>query len=72
MKPRELLERLVRGQLTNIRFADAQRLVKALGFELDRVRESHHIYRNPSIQQRINLQPKAVRPNPTNCASYST
>lgn len=64
MKPRELLERLVRGQLTNVRFADAQRLVEALGFELDRVRGSHRIYRHPTIQQRINLQPQGGQAKP--------
>jgi predicted RNA binding protein YcfA (HicA-like mRNA interferase family) len=30
--------------VANVRFADAQRLAEALGFELDRVRGSHHIY----------------------------
>jgi predicted RNA binding protein YcfA (HicA-like mRNA interferase family) len=55
--PRDLLQRLARGELRNVRFADAQRLVEALGFELDRVRGSHHIYRHPALQQRINLQP---------------
>lgn len=58
MGPHELLERLVRGQLANVRFADARRLVEALGFRLDRVRGSHHIYRHPVIRQRINLQPR--------------
>lgn len=56
MNPRTLLDRLAHGQLTNVRFADAQRLAEALGFELDRVRGSHHIYRHPTIGQRINLQ----------------
>ena len=56
MNPRALLDRLAHGQLTNVRFADAQRLAEALGFELDRVRGSHHIYRHPGIGQQINLQ----------------
>ncbi len=56
MNPRNLLDRLARGQATNVRFTDAQRLAEALGFELDRVRGSHHIYRHPAIGQRINLQ----------------
>ena len=38
MNPHALLERLVHGQLNNVRFTDAQRLLEALGFELDRVR----------------------------------
>ncbi len=64
MHPRALLERLARGQLTNVRFADAQRLVEALGFRLDRVKGSHHIYRHPDIGQRINLQAKGGQAKP--------
>jgi predicted RNA binding protein YcfA (HicA-like mRNA interferase family) len=56
MDPHSLLDRLAQGQLANVRFADAQRLVEALGFRLDHVRGSHHIYRYPRIRQRINLQ----------------
>lgn len=64
MNPRNLLDRLAHGQLTNVRFADAQRLAEALGFELDRVRGSHHIYRHPAISQRINLQARAGQAKP--------
>jgi len=56
MKPSALLARLVQGELANVRFADARRLTEALGFELDRVRGSHHIFRHPGIGQRLNLQ----------------
>lgn len=56
MKPAELLGRLARGHLENVRFGDLERLIEALGFGLDRVRESHHIYRHPSIRERLNLQ----------------
>lgn len=64
MNPRSLLERLAHGQLTNVRFADAQRLAEALGFELDRVRGSHHIYRHPAVGQRINLQARGGQAKP--------
>ena len=64
MNPRSLLDRLAHGQLTNVRFADAQRLAEALGFELDRVRGSHHIYRHPVIGQRINLQARGGQAKP--------
>ncbi|MGH8917575.1 MAG: type II toxin-antitoxin system HicA family toxin [Actinomycetes bacterium] len=64
MNPRSLLDRLAHGQLTNVRFADAQRLAEALGFELDRVRGSHHIYRHPGIGQRINLQARGGQAKP--------
>jgi predicted RNA binding protein YcfA (HicA-like mRNA interferase family) len=64
MDSRALLERLARGQLTNVRFADAQRLVEALGFTLDRVQGSHHIYRHPDVGQRINLQARGGQAKP--------
>ncbi|MDQ6617933.1 MAG: type II toxin-antitoxin system HicA family toxin [Actinomycetota bacterium] len=64
MNPRTLLDRLAHGQLTNVRFADAQRLAEALGFELDRVRGSHHIYRHRAIGSRINLQARGGQAKP--------
>lgn len=64
MGPHVLLDRLAHGQLTNVRFTDTQRLVEALGFELDRTRGSHHIYRHPTIRQRINLQPHRGQAKP--------
>lgn len=64
MNPRALLDRLAHGQLTNVSFTDAQRLAQALGFELDRIRGSHHIYRHPAIGQRINLQPRGGQAKP--------
>ena len=64
MHPRQLLDRLAHGQLANVRFKDAQRLVEVLGFELDRVQGSHHIYRHPVIAQRINLQARGGEAKP--------
>lgn len=29
-----------------------------MGFSLDRVQGSHHIYRHPDVAERINLQPR--------------
>lgn len=57
MRPAELLARIRDGNPTNVRFTDAQRLVEALGFDLDRTRGSHHIYRHPTLREKINLQP---------------
>ena len=57
MKPRALLARLARGELANVSFPDAERLAEALGFTLDRVAGSHHIYRHPDVTDRLNLQP---------------
>jgi hypothetical protein len=56
MDPDRLLRRCRRGDVSNVRFADMQRLVVALGFELVRVSASHHIYRHALLREKINLQ----------------
>lgn len=57
MKPKALLVRLARGEPANVSFTDAEHLARALGFTLDRVRGSHHIYRHAQVGARLNLQP---------------
>lgn len=57
MNPQKLLERIGRGQINNVRFSDLTSLVEALGFELDRTRGSHRIYRHPRTTKKLNLQP---------------
>jgi len=57
MKARRVLEKILAGS-RNIRFEDLCRLAKALGFELDRTRGSHHIFVNRRVAGlRLNLQP---------------
>jgi len=48
MDKRKLLIRLARGQLTNVAFGDARRLLEGLGFELRRVSGSHHVFAHPT------------------------
>jgi predicted RNA binding protein YcfA (HicA-like mRNA interferase family) len=64
MSPRELLRRLRQGRVANVRFVDLQRLIEALGFTLDRVRGSHHIYRHGALVERINLQSRGGEAKP--------
>lgn len=64
MKPGALLTKLAQGQFANVRFGDARRLAEALGFELDRVRGSHHIFRYPGTGQRLNLQASGGQAKP--------
>lgn len=40
----------------NIRFNDFTKLVEAFGFELARVRGSHHIFEHPNLPEILNLQ----------------
>ena len=46
---------LLGGSEANIRFNDLRRLLIRLGFN-ERVRGSHHIFRKPGVDERINLQ----------------
>jgi len=56
MNRRKLLGRLARGAVTNVAFADLQKLAESLGFELRRVSGSHHIYVHPDADELLNLQ----------------
>ncbi len=56
MNRRKLLARLARGAVTNVAFADLEKLAEGLGFELRRVSGSHHIYGHPGVEELLNLQ----------------
>ena len=56
MDKRKLLIRLARGELANVTFGDACRLLEGLGFELRRVSGSHHVFAHPDITELLNLQ----------------
>jgi predicted RNA binding protein YcfA (HicA-like mRNA interferase family) len=56
MDERTLLTRLAGGAVTNVAFGDLCNLAGGLGFELRRVRGSHHVFMHPDIPQLINLQ----------------
>ena len=56
MNRRGLLERLVRGAVHNVSFADMRNLVEAYGFRLVRRSSSHHIYGHGDIEELVNLQ----------------
>lgn len=56
MKPKKLLARLARGAVANVTFADMQSLVEGMGFELQRVNGSHHIFIHPHVPSPVNPQ----------------
>ena len=64
MRPEKLLERLAAGELKNVAFPDLCRLAEALGFRLDRVRGSHHIYEHPGLPVVLNLQDRKGEAKP--------
>jgi predicted RNA binding protein YcfA (HicA-like mRNA interferase family) len=55
MNKKKLLERILAGS-RSVRFADFVNLVEAYGFELSRIRGSHHIFEHPGISEILNLQ----------------
>lgn len=55
MKPEKLLRKILAGS-DNVRFDDFVQLVAAFGFELNRVRGSHHIFVHPDIDELLNVQ----------------
>lgn len=55
MKNKELLKKIIISS-GNVRFDDFVRLVYAFGFELDRIKGSHHIFKKRGITELINLQ----------------
>lgn len=55
MNRRKLLNKILSGS-KNIRFDDLVLLAEGFGFELSRVRGSHHIFQHPDIPELLNLQ----------------
>jgi predicted RNA binding protein YcfA (HicA-like mRNA interferase family) len=47
---------VVKGR-SSLSFRDLQRLLITLGFRLDRISGSHHIYLHPDVSRPINIQP---------------
>lgn len=56
VQPARLLERILRGEVANVGFADTQRLIERLGFEQLRVTGSHSVYARSGIPEQLNLQ----------------
>ena len=56
MNRKRLLRKLAQGALQNVSFKDAVQLLEGFGFQLTRVKGSHHIFVHPSIPELVNLQ----------------
>jgi predicted RNA binding protein YcfA (HicA-like mRNA interferase family) len=63
MNNQKLLQKILAGS-KNIRFNDFIRLVEAFGFQLSRVRGSHHIFEHPDVLEIVNLQNSKGRVKP--------
>jgi predicted RNA binding protein YcfA (HicA-like mRNA interferase family) len=51
-----MLRRLSQGALSNVRFEDLVDVAAGFGFELSRVKGSHHIFTHPAIPGLLTLQ----------------
>ncbi|MFP4320935.1 MAG: type II toxin-antitoxin system HicA family toxin [Anaerolineales bacterium] len=57
VKKKKLYQKLVNNQ-KNVRFPDFLRVIEAFGFEQDRVKGSHRVYKHPTLQDEfLVLQP---------------
>lgn len=56
MNSHKLLKRISSGEVRNVSFSDLVKLVEGLGFELSRIRGSHHVFVHPDISELVNLQ----------------
>jgi HicA toxin of bacterial toxin-antitoxin, len=55
MQAEKLLEKALNSP-QNLRFAEALKLAEAFGFQVARVRGSHHILRRPGVPELLNFQ----------------
>jgi predicted RNA binding protein YcfA (HicA-like mRNA interferase family) len=60
MNPRKVWARIETGN-RDLRFDDLLRLAYAFGFQLARIRGSHHILVHPELPVMLNLQPAGRR-----------
>lgn len=57
VKKRKLYQRMVNNQ-KNVKFSDLLTIIEAFGFELDRIKGSHRIYKHPDVYPEfLMLQP---------------
>jgi len=60
----KLLFQILRGTSdANIRFGDLRNVLLHFGFE-ERVRGSHHIFRKPGVEEKLNLQKDGNKAKP--------
>ena len=55
------IEKLYAQLITNrsaMRFRDFERILKAFGFELDRIKGSHHVFKHPQVNRPLSIQPR--------------
>jgi predicted RNA binding protein YcfA (HicA-like mRNA interferase family) len=49
---------------SSMRFSDFRRILETFGFTLDRVKGSHHIFKHPSVDRALSIQPRGDKAKP--------
>ncbi|MFI4979797.1 MAG: type II toxin-antitoxin system HicA family toxin [Nevskiales bacterium] len=62
-KIEKLYTRLVADRAA-MRFRDFERILKAFGFQLDRINGSHHIYKHAAVSRLLSIQPRGDKAKP--------
>ena len=60
VKKQKLFRKLVNSP-QNSSFQDFQAVAEAFGFQLARIKGSHHIYQHPAVDESLNLQDRKGR-----------
>jgi predicted RNA binding protein YcfA (HicA-like mRNA interferase family) len=72
VQPAQLLERIRRGNVRNIAFADLVALVEALGFREVGGRGSHRVFARPDVAELVNLQAEKGQAKPYQVRQVAT
>lgn len=54
---KKIFDAIVGGRGGTIAFRDLEHLLRSLGFRLDRISGSHHIYVHPRVSRPLSIQP---------------
>jgi hypothetical protein len=66
----QLWDKLARGDLRNVGFAEFRRLVESFGFRLRRVSGSHYVYTHPKVPRPLSLQPRNREAKPYQISQF--
>jgi predicted RNA binding protein YcfA (HicA-like mRNA interferase family) len=64
MRPAQVLNRILRGEVANVDFVDLVKLVLALGFEEVGGRGSHRAFARAGVKELVNLQAERGQAKP--------
>jgi hypothetical protein len=72
MRPAQVLNRILRGEVANVDFVDLVKLVLALGFEEVGGRGSHRVFARAGVDELVNLQAERGQAKPYQVRQIAT